>query len=122
MTKIFKIILLSLLVGGCSFDKPEYRFKCVGKLNSLRIDDDSEYHFSSDFRAIHDLRSYYLIIERDAIKTPMLYVKEGKCPKGKFCNEYQDYWKEVSEFGDDFSFIKYKVVLPLDYKIETFDD
>lgn len=109
------LILLTIILLQACFDEPDHKWICVGELTSIRVDDDGEYHFTTDYRTIHDEYKFSIIIQRDNIDKPMLYVEQEKCPEGKHCNSAHEDWREVQ-------LTRYKFVLPYDYKIETFDD
>ncbi|WP_312390839.1 hypothetical protein [Chryseobacterium sp.] len=109
--KLFFVCLFFVLIS-CSKDI-RYRWKIQGALTSLRLDDDGEYHFSTDGTTKHDIHQFdVIIIRQDTI--PTLFYKEWKCGSG-VCNEAPDQWAEVNQSS-------YKIVIPKNYKIETFDD
>lgn len=104
-----------LILQSCSKDI-SYRYVKSGKITSLRIDDDSEYHFSTDNIVKNDIKnSQIIIVRKDTI--PTLFKKQWKCNSG-VCNSATNEWDYTSELDNGY----YKIVLPLDYKIQTFDD
>ena len=108
-------VVVFLLLISCSNDI-SYRYVPTGNLTSLRIDDDSEYHFSTDNFIRNDVKKYnLLIIRKDTI--PTLFRKQYKCNSG-ICNEAPNEWGFCSEIEEGF----FKIVIPKNYKIETFDD
>ena len=115
--KFIKFLLLTLILVSCG--PLEFKWTNYGKLNNVRIDDDAEYHFDTDYQVYSDIKSNYVIIERKNIKEPYFYKKEGRCPYGKSCIDYDDTtWVDAERL----TFIVYKLVLPTNYKIETFND
>jgi len=112
MINLLKTILIStVLFTSC--DKPERRWRYEGVLTSVRIDDDSEYHFTTDEVSEDDESKIWITIERSNVSKPELWILEERCPDGKTCNETHE-WTDVLS--------RWKFVLPNDYKIETFDD
>lgn len=107
-----RIITTLLLLTLFSCGEVEYRYKEVGELTSLRIDDDSEYHFSTDNIVENDIFKDNIYIQRGSDK-PTLYIKQGRCKNG-ICNSHNKEWKNER--------YSWKIVLPYDYKIETFED
>ena len=89
----------------------ESRCRYIGTLNTVRLDDDGEYHFSTNSEAYSDVSDIWVHIERKDIDSPTLCKYESR---------------RVLKSGDgafsDWSGSDYKIELPLNYKIETFDD
>lgn len=110
--KYFLIAVSVIFLTSC--DEPEYRWKEYGALTSLRIDDDSEYHFSTDNYVVNDMASIWVSIDRGNYQQPKLFLKEKRCPEGKSCSSGGKEWSRVP--------YRYLIQLPKDYKIETFDD
>jgi hypothetical protein len=103
MKKISTILIVLLLIS-CNTDKG-YSAREIeeekiynGIIQSIRIDDDSEYHFNTDNIVKDDVDSRYVTIVRDTIDLPELY----------------NMWRPSGCY--------WEVRLPNDYKIETFDD
>jgi len=111
MKKIVIIASLSLFIFSC---EREYRYNSKPlELNSLRLDDDSEYHYNGDWGTENDVYSDYFVIERDSSLTkPLLYLVE--------VNEDNAGWHGTNVGGS--SELKTKIVLPVDYVIPTFED
>lgn len=106
------LYLLAIVLFSCEVPKTEYRFYYVAHLTTLRIDD-GEYHFSTDNTVVHDQRNEQVWIERGSAVYPELYIRQERQVG------YGDStWSEVK--GSYHA--KYKIILPYDYKIETFDD
>ncbi len=110
-----KKLLLLAIVALSSCDEPERRWIYQGDITTLRIDDDSEYHFSTDNLVESDVPKYMVHISRKDILKPALYLQSERCPKGKICNTCQEDWQLVQN-GD------YLIELPKNYKVETFED
>lgn len=88
-----------------------------GELNTIRIDDDAEYHFSTDYIVRKDIASYYVHIERSTkTSVPYLYIEEIRCPTAFCKGGGRQVWDE------DFPNTKYKLLLPIGYKVEAFSD
>ncbi len=107
------LIVLTFLLNFNSCDIPEEKWVYQGDITTFRIDDDGEYHFSTDNRTYNDESQYRVTIERKDINKPELYTLHHKCPEGKICSEGTNEWREA---------YKIKIILPNNYKIETFDD
>lgn len=113
----YLLILFTLLFMSC--DPPEHRYSFYGIINNLRIDDDGQYHFDTDYSTYHDVPSREIIIKRDNINKPILYIKEMRCPPGKTCETYGDtVWVSAERYVG----IPYKIILPTNYQIKTFND
>lgn len=111
MRKLLLAIIL-LVANSCSEDV-KYRWYHPERLNSFRIDDDSEYHFSTDYNAESDIfKSNVIIIRKDTI--PTVYYQQFKCGSG-------DCFKTPKEWTDK-PYGSYKIVIPENYVIETFND
>ena len=113
-TKIAPIIIMAMMFIGCG--KPEFRWAYYGEITSFRLDDDSEYHFSTDIVVRSDIQDMRVTIYRKNIKTPILYMREFRCPDGQTCNTAGKEWA-ITRGAE-----MYKIEIPMDYKIETFDD
>ena len=111
MKNKFLVLVFALSISSC--DLLEERWTYKGDITTLRLDDDGEYHFSTDTEVYHDESHYRILIERKDVENPKLYIKEHRCPDGNICSEGTSEWQEIG--GK-------KIVLPLNYKIETFDD
>lgn len=116
MKKLLVIILSILLLGSCRFDSRETRWKNYGVLNNVSLDDDGEYHFSTDHIVKNDVRSSSVLIERTVeSNTAYLYLEEKRCPTGKFCENMSNEWDpDVSP--------RYKLVIPATYQIKLITD
>lgn len=108
-----KLFAFALLVNISSCDLPEERWNYQGDITTLRLDDDGEFHFSTDTEVYHDESHYHVLIARDDIQVPKLYIKQNRYPDGNFFKEGGYEWQNLNEK---------KIVLPNNYKIETFDD
>ena len=107
---ILTTILASLLIGCGELPKNETRWFNYGVVTSLRIDDDSEYHFSTDRKAEHDVNNgEVVIIRKDTI--PTLYIRLERCSPDSWCIDDKLDKSPV-----------YKFVIPKDYNITTFND
>jgi hypothetical protein len=115
MKNLLLILIISLT--SCVYDEPECKYTNYGILTSVRIDDDAEYHFSTDYNAVHDVPTFEVIIERKNADEPYLYIRQCRCPENKSCDMFTNKWDE-----DMHSYNKYKLLLPLNYKIDTFND
>jgi hypothetical protein len=102
-----------LLLQACQYEEPEYRWLFMGELTSIRVDDDAQYHFLTDYFAEHDVSANSVAIQRSNILKPILHKQQYRCPEQKRCTKGNQDWLDN---------YKYKVILPLNYKIETFDD
>ena len=107
------IIIVTFILNFTSCDVPEEKWVYHGNITTIRIDDDGEYHFSTDNRLFHDESQYKILIERKDSTNPELYTLYHRCPEGKICSEGTNEWQEIG---------KIKIILPNNYKIETFDD
>lgn len=106
MKKLLLLTLVSMLLFACKVAEKEKRWLRCGELNTVRIDDDAEYHFSTDGIVRQDVEPYYVSIERSKkVSIPYLYVEQTK----------------RSKWDEDYP-ARYKLVLPIGYKIETFND
>lgn len=86
------LICAVLILAGC--DKPIIRRTYVGDLTTLRIDDDAEFHFSTDRITENDVYNFQLDIRREDCDRPQLFIYEQLCPDGKTCNEaVSDEWR-----------------------------
>ena len=106
----FTLLLLIFTLSSC--DPPEERWKYQGDITTLRIDDDGEYHFSTDYDAFHDESHYTIKLERQDIPNPQLYIKQNRCPQGKFCSEGSKEWQYI--------FIEKKIILQLNSILNKF--
>ena len=81
MKKLIAILTIMLLF---SCTKPEYRWAYSGKLTSIRVDDDGEYHFTTDNVTEYDVHQFSITIQRNNVIEPELpdNVKD-KEPKNK---------------------------------------
>lgn len=109
-----KLLFLLILPFLTSCDEPEYKWFEEGEIRTLRIDDDSQYHFSTDDIVESDVSRFEISIERGNYSTPILLRKYQRCPDGKTCNSATNEWRVIH--------YKWTIKLPNDYKIETFDD
>lgn len=107
------LFLLSLLFISCAQPKQE-TVNIVYNIQSIRLDDDSEYHIlaisnSGSVKELHDLRNnfYELSLSYTNIKIPILICKYELHNGNLYIRQYDGYPK---------------VILPFGYKIETFDD
>jgi hypothetical protein len=104
------ILILSIFLVSCDMGKDTKEYRYSGEITSLRIDDDGEYHFSTDNLVEHDVYKMRVDIERDNTNFPQLL-------KVFIITNFKDgRQREHESYGD------YKIVLPYNYKIETFDD
>ena len=90
----------------------ESRWVSLGTINSVRLDDDGQYHFSTDLKAYNDVSNFRVYIKRIDSKTGFLYKQEVRevCTSGN--------WSDTEWKPSDII----KLELPKDYKIETFAD
>lgn len=107
-----KIILISIatLFMACNNTTSIKESKVDWELQSLRVDDDSEYHFTAIsengyVQSDDDLDVEISIYYRN-VTTPVVRVK-------KSCSENNGCWYDKH---------RYVVILPKGYKIETFED
>lgn len=107
------LIIATLFLSSC--DKPEYKYTEVGTITSLRIDDDGQYHFSTDNTVENDVSKHYVFINRGNYDCPTLILKQERCPEGKTCESTDENWSTYYPKT-------FKINLPNDFKIETFDD
>lgn len=107
------LILLTTMLFSCGKELKQLQYE--GEITSLRIDDDAEYHFSTDFLTESDVQKYKVVIIRTSTFAPKLYRLYHKCEEGKTCMQANDNW-EIDQLG------YWQIELPNDYKIETFDD
>lgn len=101
------LIILIVLFCSCNSKPQSKRLQFLGVITSLRIDDDSEYHFSTDYVTESDVDKYQVHIQRENIDKPILYISQVSM---------SDSWVDDLYGGG------YIINLPINYKIETFDD
>lgn len=101
------LLLIAIVACLSSCEPPETRWSYYGKITSLRLDDDAEYHFSTDNFATSDVYRDYVQIQREGLSHPEIYIQQEKTR-----------WDEWIINGKE----EYLIKLPRDYKIETFND
>lgn len=105
--------LISLLIILSCNSVKEFRWKPQGEITTIRIDDDSEYHFSTDYNIENDISKYNIqIVRKDTI--PSVFIKQIRCKSG-ICNGSDQDWRDDQPES-------YKIIIPNNFKIETFDD
>ena len=68
MKNKFLVLVFALSISSC--DLPEERWVYKGDITTLRLDDDGEYHFSTNTEAYHDESHYRILIERKDVENP----------------------------------------------------
>lgn len=105
------IIFCFLFLYSCN-EKYSYKFKEIGNINSLRLDDDGEYHFFTDEDTYYDITPYQILIKRKIIKTPKLF----------YLQEKSNYSSDNKFYDVGFAKHQYLIILPVNYEIQTFND
>lgn len=111
MEKILLLLFMFILLS-CN-EKYEYKYREMGNITSLRIDDDGQYHFSTDKITQCDISQFQILIKRD---------KKTKYPKLFYLQEKSNYSPEDEFIDVGYSDWQYLIKLPINYKIETFND
>jgi len=107
-----KIIFILLILTGCKYKEPETKW-FEYEITNLRIDDDSEYHFTYT-----NPRTGYVESEDD-VYTVEVYRNNISKPI------YRKLLQELTQSGKKYwvnTGTTPQIILPINYKIETFDD
>lgn len=114
MRKIFFIawaIALVSSVASCIEPEKVTETEVVWEISTIRVDDDSEYHFT----AIKE--TGYVVTESD-LDYEIAYIRHTNVNNPiikviKKCGEWNGCWYESDN---------YKIILPKGYRVETFED
>ncbi len=112
MKKLLLLLFITVILTSC--DQPEYRWVSAGQLTSFRVDDDAEFHFTTDNLTENDVSPYIIVIKRIPGCQPEVFKRQIRCLG--MCNHGNKDWTDCSRFDG------YFIQIPPDYKIETFDD